>query len=142
MKIGKPKWLEKRRQAKKDEERKKLHSTPETTYNIAYRIPTLGDTTVAYDYGDILELYSNADSYAMGKIDGGMQVDDKTGKFLRQDIEVRSLMLKALLVEWRERHRNARISINEEKLAYKQQLELELEDLLAKYEELGGGKKQ
>ena len=75
----------------------------------------------------------------MKKIESGIKVDDKSGKFLKQDVEVRCLMLRALLIEWRERHRNARISINEEKRAYREQLEFELRELQLKYDELCRG---
>lgn len=139
MKISKPKWLEAREKRKKEQQLKKLHSEPESSYQIVHRLPSIGDTTVAYDYNDILDFYNNADIYAVRKIESGIKVDDKTGKFLKQDLEVRSMMLKALLIEWRERHRNARISINEEKRAYKHQLELELKELQAKYDELCKG---
>lgn len=136
MKISKPKWLEKRSRKKRDAEQKKLHSMAEPSCQIIHRLPKVGDTTTSYDYDDILALYNDADLYAVRKIESGIKVDEKTGKFLKQDLEVRCIMLKALLIEWRERHRNARISINEEKRAYKEQLELELSELQAKYDEL------
>ena len=136
MKISKMKWLEKKSKKKREEERKKLHSMAETSYKIIHRIPRVGDTTMPYDYDDILALYNDADIYAIKKIESGIMVDEMSGKFLKQDIEVRCMMLKALLIEWRERHRNARISINEEKRAYKEQLEMELKELEAKYNEL------
>jgi|GEM_PF-3813941 len=139
MKIHKPKWLEARKRRKKEERLKRLHNAPEPSYQIIYRLPTVGDTTVAYDYNDILDLYNDADLYAVKKIESGIKVDDKSGKFLKQDVEVRCLMLRALLIEWRERHRNARISINEEKRAYREQLEFELKELQLKYDELCRG---
>lgn len=133
-------WFSKYKQEKREKKLRMLHSTPETSYNIIHRIPKVGDTTTTYDYNEILELYNNADLLAIEKIESGIKVDQYSGKFLKQDIEIRCLMLKALLVEWRERHRNARISIDEEKLAYKKQLELELMELEKKYDELMGGK--
>ena len=139
MRIRKPKWLEIRKRRKKEERLKRLHNTPEPSSQIIYSLPTVGDTTVAYDYNDILDLYNDADLYAIRKIESGIKVDDKTGKFLKQDVEVRCMMLRALLIERRERHRNARISINEEKRAYKEQLEFELKELQMEYDKLRGG---
>lgn len=136
MKISKPKWLEKRARKKRDAEWKKLHRTAEPSCQIIHRLPTIGDTTVTYAYEDILDLYNEADRYTARKIEEGIQVDEKTGKFLKEDLEVRCLIQKVLLLEQRECHRNARISINEEKRAYKEQLELERKELQTTYEEL------
>lgn len=134
MKISKPKWFERRAKKKREEQWKKLHRTAEC--QIVHRLPTIGDTTVAYTYEDILDIYNEAAQYTARKIKSGIQVDEKNGKFLTEDLQVRCLMHKALLIEQRECHRNARISINEEKRSYKEQLEHELKEMKEMYNEL------
>ncbi len=129
--------MKKRNQKKKrEQELKQIHIEPESSYNIIHRLPTVGDTTVAYDYNGILGFYDNAESYVREKLASGIKFDSKNRLLFKEDIQLKHLMLKALQLEIRERHRNARISINQEKRYQKQRLEYELEQLLAKYEEL------
>lgn len=115
---------------------KQLHIEPENFYNIIHRIPTVGDTTVGYDYNGILGFYDNMESYVREKLESGIKFDAKNRQLFREDIQLKHLMLKALQLEIRERHRNARISINQEKKYQKEKLKGELELLAAKYEEL------
>lgn len=115
---------------------KQLHIEPENSYNIIHRIPTVGDTTVGYDYNGILGFYDNMESYVREKLESGIKFDAKNRQLFREDIQLKHLMLKALQLEIRERHRNARISINQEKKYQKEKLKGELELLAAKYEEL------
>lgn len=118
------------------QELKQIHIEPESSYNIIHRIPTVGDTTVGYDYNGLLGFYDNMENYVREKLESGIKFDAKNRQLFREDIQLKHLMLKALQLEIRERHRNARISINQEKKYQKQRLKGELEMLAAKYEEL------
>lgn len=136
MKINKPKWWKRIEKKRREKEERKFQRMAEKSYQIVHRIPTVGDTTLAYDYDEIINTFLEGDLYASKKISSGIRVDALNGKFLEQDIAVKYMIMKALLLECRERHRQARISIDEEKAATKRQLEFELKELQKQYDEM------
>lgn len=136
--IKKLNFFKKFKKAKQEKQTKQLqfHSAPEPSYNITYRLPTVGDTTCPYNYEQILNLFYEAENYAEQVLKSGVKADEKNGAFLDQTITVKCLIEKALLIECRERHNNARISIQEELKAKKREQEFELQELIETYKKL------